>query len=126
MYNMLNVLISLISASYTLQTIYNLYEKTRVSQDKDVEDLVKESVEQAYVSYISEMKQKCKAENVDLTYDKNKAYEIAHDYFFNSYSKPLFRRINYIKINKLLRDELRFYRAKTIDSNKKLTPGEIV
>ena len=123
---MLDILISLISASYTLQTIYNLYEKTRASQDQEIEDLVKESVEHAYISYISEIKQKCKVENVELTYEKNKAYEIAHDYFFNSYSKPLFRRINHIKINKLLRDELRFYRAKTIDSNKKLTPGEIV
>ena len=123
---MLDVLISLISASYTLQTIYNLYEKTRVSQDKDVEDLVKESVEQAYVSYISEMKQKCKAENVELTYDKNKAYDIAHEYFFNSYAKPLFRQVNHIKINKLLRDELRFYRAKTTDSVKKVLPCDIV
>jgi hypothetical protein len=123
---MLDVLISLISASYTLQTIYNLYEKTRASQDKDVEDLVKESVEQAYVSYISEVKQKCKAENVELTYDKNKAYEIAHEYFFNSYSKPLFRRVNHIKINKLLRDELRYYRAKTTESIKKVSPGDMV
>ena len=123
---MLDILISLISASYTLQTIYNLYEKTRASQDKDVEDLVKESVEQAYVSYISEVKQKCKAENVELTYDKNKAYEIAHEYFFNSYSKPLFRRVNHIKINKLLRDELRYYRAKTTESVKKVLPGDMV
>jgi len=87
---------------------------------------VKESVEQAYVSYIYEAKEKCKAEKVELTYDKNKAYEIAHEYFFNSYAKPLFRRVNHLKINKLLRDELRFYRAKNTDSNKMALPIDIV
>jgi hypothetical protein len=125
---MLDILLSLISASYTIQTIYNLFEKTRMSQDQYVEDLVKESVEQAYVAYIYDIKQKCKLENVEFTYDKSKAYQIACDYFFNSYSKPLFRRTNRVKINKLIRDELRFYRAKkenaTFDSL--LSPHSIV
>jgi hypothetical protein len=122
---MLDVLLSLISASYTLQTIYNLFEKTRMSQDQALDDLVKESVEHAYISYIYEIKQQCKKDNLELTYDKNKAYQIASEYFFNSYSKPLFRPLNRIKINKLIRDELRIYRAKKNDIGL-LMPHDIV
>ena len=109
----LDIILSIISASYTLQTLYDLVDKSRIAHNEYMVNLVKESVEHAYITYIYDIKQNCKCENIELKYDKSKAYDIAHDYFFSSYSRPLFRHTSQLKINKLIRDELRLYRAQT-------------
>jgi hypothetical protein len=109
----ISILVSMASVSYTLQTIYNLHEKIKMEHSKYIESLVKESVEHSYITYIYDVKQKCKIEKINFEYDVNKSNEIARQYFYNSYSKPLFREINFLKINKLIKDELNFYRAKS-------------
>ena len=108
-----DILLGILSASYSLQTMFSVNEKMKRQHLQYVEELVKESVEHSYVTYIYDIKQQCKKNNVDLVYDINRAHEIASEYFYDSYSKPWFGRSNKLKINKRIKDELRFYRAKS-------------
>jgi len=118
----IDILLGMLSASYTLQTIFSINETMRVQRLQYVEDLVKESVEHSYVTYIYEIKQQCKKDNVDIVYDTNKAHEIASEYFYDYYSKSWVGNSNKLKINKRIKDELRFYRAKSngIDGVKQI------
>ena len=118
----IDILLGMLSASYTLQTIFSINETMRIQRLQYVEDLVKESVEHSYVTYIYEIKQQCKKDNVDIVYDTNKAHEIASEYFYDSYSKSWVGNSNKLKINKRIKDELRFYRAKSncIDGVKQI------
>lgn len=108
-----NILLSIISSTYTLQTMYDLNEKIKTQHSKAVTDLIEDSVEHSYITYIYDIKQKCKRDGTPVVYDVNKAQQIANEYFYDNYSKPLFSRINTININKRIKDQLRFYRAKT-------------
>lgn len=108
-----NILLSIISSTYTLQTMYDLNEKIKTQHSKAIADLIDDSVEHSYITYIYDMKQKCKRDGAPIVYDVNKAHQIANEYFYTNYSKPLFSRTNTININKRIKDQLRFYRAKT-------------
>lgn len=109
-----SILLSIISTTYTLQTIYDLNEKINVRHRQTINDLIENSVEHAYVTYIYDIKQKCKQDGVPIDYDMQTAYEIATKYFYDNYSKPLFSQTNTLGINKKIKERLRFYRAKTI------------
>jgi hypothetical protein len=111
----IDILLGILSASYTLQTVFSVNEKMKRQHIQYVEDLVKESVEHSYVTYIYDIKQQCKQTNSPFEYNKYKAHEIASEYFYDSYSKPWFGRSNKLKINKRIKDEFRFYRAKSND-----------
>ena len=113
MYTIFSILLSVISSTYTLQTMYDLNEKIKNRHSKAVADLIEDSVEHSYITYIYDMKQKCKRDGAPIVYDVNKAHQIANEYFYTNYSKPLFSRTNTININKRIKDQLRFYRAKT-------------
>jgi len=111
----IDILLGILTASYTLQTMFSADEKMKRQHMQYVEDLVKESVEHSYVTYIYDIKQQCKQNNVELVYDINRAHQIAYEYFYDSYSKPWFERSNKLRINKRIKDELRFYRVKSND-----------
>jgi hypothetical protein len=110
----ITIILGVLSASYSIHNIFDINEKIRFRQLEHFNALVKESVEHAYITYIYEIKQQCKKNNQQLEYDTSKANEIATTYFYNNYSRPFFdfNRLNNLKINKQIRDELRFFRAK--------------
>ena len=62
----ITIAISVLSASHTIQTMFYVYEKNQTIQREYMEELVKESVEYAYVTYIYEIKQQCKKDGVKL------------------------------------------------------------
>lgn len=112
-----SILFGIISATYTMQTIYDLSEKISVRHKQIIDDLIVDSVEHAYVTYIYEIKQKCKQDGIPFVYDMDIAYEIASVYFYDNYSKPLFSRTNTLGINKKIKEQLRFFRAKSQDKS---------
>ena len=109
----LTIAISVLSASHTIQTMFYVYEKNQTIQREYMEELVKESVEYAYVTYIYEIKQQCKKDGVKLEYDMSNANRIANEFFYTKYKKPWFGidEAESLKINKLIKDQLRFCRA---------------
>ena len=111
-----SILFGIISATYTVQTIYDLSEKIGIRHTKAINDLIVDSVEHAYVTYIYDIKQKCKHDGIPIVYDTHVAHEIASVYFYDNYSKPLFSRTNTLKVNKKIKDQLRFFRAKIQDN----------
>ena len=108
------IILGVLSASYSIHNIFDINDKIRVRQLEKTNALIKESIEHAYITYIYEIKQKNKQNDTKIDYDKSKVYEIATTYFNENYSRPIvdFNRMNKLKINKHIRDELRFYRAK--------------
>lgn len=118
----ITIILGVLSASYSIHNIFDINEKIRFRQLEHFNALVKESVEHAYITYIYEIKQQCKKSNTTLEYDTCKANEIATTYFYNNYSRPFvdFNRLNKLKINKQIKDELRFYRANSNTSVKSI------
>lgn len=111
--NSISIILGVLSASYSIHNIFDINEKIRFRQLEHFNALIKESVEHAYITYIYEIKQQCKKSNQRLDYDTSKAHEIATTYFYDNYSRPFidFNRLNKLKINKQIKDELRFFRA---------------
>ena len=113
----ISILFGIISATYTVQTMYDLNEKIGVRHKQTIDDKIVDSVEHAYVTYIYDIKQKCKQDGIPFVYDMNVANNIASGYFYDNYSRPLFSRTNTLAINKKIKEQLRFFRAKSQDKS---------
>lgn len=96
----LNIILSISAAIFSMVNTYSAFNNYLINKDKYIKDIISDAVEYSYITYVK---------NIKNNYDnwteeaKNKALEIAKDYFNNN---SIYKDLSEIRLQRLIKFRL--------------------